>query len=63
MTNKYDANADYIREEVDTLYPCPCCGHLTFSEVGGYEICDICGWEDDPIQSADPAYEGTSKNL
>ena len=28
-------------------YSCPCCGHLTLSERGGYEICDECGWEDD----------------
>jgi hypothetical protein len=28
-------------------YSCPCCGHLTLSERGGYEICDVCGWEDD----------------
>jgi hypothetical protein len=28
-------------------YTCPCCGHLTLSERGGYEICDECGWEDD----------------
>jgi hypothetical protein len=26
---------------------CPCCGHVTLSELGGYEICDECGWEDD----------------
>jgi hypothetical protein len=28
-------------------YSCPCCGHLTLSERGGYEICPECGWEDD----------------
>jgi hypothetical protein len=28
-------------------YSCPCCGHVTLSERGGYEICDECGWEDD----------------
>jgi Cysteine-rich CPCC len=28
-------------------YSCPCCGHLTLSERGGYEICDECGREDD----------------
>lgn len=30
----------------------------TLSEVGAYEICEICGWEDDPVQSADPNYVG-----
>jgi hypothetical protein len=32
-------------------FPCPCCGYLVFSEgPGSYEICDICGWEDDQVQ-------------
>jgi hypothetical protein len=26
---------------------CPCCGFKTLSERGGYEICDVCFWEDD----------------
>jgi hypothetical protein len=28
-------------------YTCPCCGHATLSERGGYEICRECRWEDD----------------
>ncbi len=28
-------------------YPCPCCHYLTLSERGGYDICDVCFWEDD----------------
>jgi cysteine-rich CPCC protein len=32
-------------------FPCPCCGHVTFSEPpGSYEICSICVWEDDISQ-------------
>jgi hypothetical protein len=27
--------------------PCPCCGRVTLSERGGYEICPVCFWEDD----------------
>jgi hypothetical protein len=27
---------------------CRCCGYLTLTEYGGYEICPVCGWEDDP---------------
>jgi hypothetical protein len=40
------------------LFPCPCCQTLEFAEAGAYEICTVCGWEDDPIQSAYPDYEG-----
>ena len=38
--------------------PCPCCGNPTISEIGVYEICPICYWEDDPIQFNDPSYSG-----
>ena len=26
---------------------CPCCGYLTLSERGIYDICPMCFWEDD----------------
>ena len=26
---------------------CPCCFYLTLTERGGYEICEVCWWEDD----------------
>ena len=26
---------------------CPCCGCLTLSERGAFEICPVCYWEDD----------------
>lgn len=37
---------------------CPCCEEGTFSECDSFEICIICGWEDDPVQRADPAFSG-----
>lgn len=34
-----------------TKYPCPCCGYLVFNEEpGSYDICQVCGWEDDLAQ-------------
>lgn len=41
-------------------HACPCCGYLTFGEPpwGSYVICPVCAWEDDPVQLADPTYEG-----
>lgn len=39
--------------------PCPCCGFLTLKcEYGSYDICQICGWEDDAVQLANPTSEG-----
>ncbi|MFI0943848.1 CPCC family cysteine-rich protein [Streptomyces sp. NPDC021020] len=26
---------------------CPCCRHVTLTHRGGFEMCRICGWEDD----------------
>jgi hypothetical protein len=41
-----------------SAFACPCCGYLTIAELGGYEICPVCGWEDDPVQAEDPLYGG-----
>lgn len=40
-------------------YPCPCCGFLVFPEgLGSYDICQVCGWEDDEVQQRWPGYRG-----
>jgi hypothetical protein len=46
-------------------YKCPCCGFLTLEEQssGTYEICPVCYWEDDPVQSDDPSYEGGANKI
>lgn len=39
--------------DVEDLFPCPCCGFKTLTEVydvskgTGYDICPYCKWEDD----------------
>lgn len=37
---------------------CPCCKRHYFSEKNAYEICPVCGWEDDKIQRRDPEFAG-----
>ena len=39
---------------------CPCCGKPTLDEQppGTYLICEVCGWEDDPVQFKDPDFLG-----
>ena len=34
---------------------CPCCGKVTVSE---YDICPVCTWENDPIQTERPDFRG-----
>ncbi len=46
-------------------YGCPCCGYETLHESppGTYEMCAVCGWEDDGLQFAKPDYEGGANKL
>ncbi|WP_439470958.1 CPCC family cysteine-rich protein [Brevundimonas sp.] len=39
---------------------CACCGYRTLPEggAGGYEVCPVCWWEDDPVQMASPLLRG-----
>jgi uncharacterized Zn finger protein (UPF0148 family) len=48
-----------MNEKEITLYPCPACGFLVFEEASGsYDICSICGWEDDYVQLSNPRLRG-----
>jgi hypothetical protein len=41
------------------VYPCPACGFQVFEEPpGSYDICPICGWEDDDVQLKFPGKPG-----
>lgn len=42
---------------------CPVCKKHYFSEDNSYEICPICGWEDDPIQRKDKNFKGGANKL
>jgi hypothetical protein len=36
---------------------CPCCGSGNFEE-GDYQVCNVCGWENDPVQEKYPDMTG-----
>jgi len=46
-------------------YACPCCGYKTFihESNGSFDICEVCFWEDDPVQLDDPDFEGGANSM
>ena len=44
-------------------YLCPVCGKHYFTEINAYEICPVCGWEDDPVQRREPDLSGGANKL
>lgn len=44
--------------KITPRFACPCCGESSLSARGEFEICPICLWEDDPLQSEDPHFDG-----
>lgn len=46
-------------------YPCVCCGYKTLDEKppGTFDICPVCGWEDDNIQFEHPDLTGGANKM
>lgn len=45
------------------MIKCPVCGRYEFEESGDFDICPVCGWENDPIQLDNPDYGGGANKL
>lgn len=41
---------------------CACCGKYEL-EMPDYDVCEICGWEDDPLQNMKPDYRGGANKM
>jgi hypothetical protein len=51
-------------EAIAPRFPCACCGHLVFDErVGSHEICPVCFWDDDLVQTRWPNFTGGANKL
>jgi len=46
-----------------TAYTCACCGQKTLEYKDFFEICPVCGWEDDPLQRDKPDYTGGANEM
>jgi hypothetical protein len=57
------AGAESPRTARDGLFACPCCDDYCLTEAGGFEICENCGWEDDPAQEAQPKLAGGANRV
>jgi hypothetical protein len=42
---------------------CECCGFPTLPGDSIFEICPLCGWQDDPVQNEDPDYAGGANDM
>lgn len=45
----------------DTL--CPVCKQHHFSKTKSFDICPICGWEDDCLQRKNPDFKGGANKM
>ena len=43
-----------------TEIKCPCCGEASVEE---YEICPVCNWQNDPIQTLHPYVAGGANKM
>ncbi len=62
---EYDAVINHMIEFIESIEPilCPICGQYEFDEEGDYDICEICFWENDPLQNEDHDYAGGANVL
>ena len=48
---------------MDQYKQCMCCGYHTLPTESIFEICPLCGWQDDGVQNNDPNYDGGANKL
>lgn len=51
------ANFRRLKNYLRTML-CPICGDYRFQEHDDFDICPICGWENDGLQNDNPDYAG-----
>ena len=49
--------------EKNEFHVCPVCKKYVFEEYDSFDICPICGWEDDALQEKHPDYNGGANHV
>ena len=47
-----------MEKENNKKIPCPICGNMAFEEEGDFDICEVCGWENEDLSIDDPDWWG-----
>ena len=50
-----------MSEYVMRPHMCPVCGKYEFEDTDSYDICPVCGWEDDALQAENPTLGGANR--
>lgn len=45
------------------MIKCPVCGKYEFKGENDYDVCPVCGWENDVVQLEDPDYDGGANDI
>lgn len=48
---------------MSTPHKCPVCGKYEFPHMNSFDICPVCGWEDDGVQEDDPDEEDCANHM
>ena len=55
--------ASQLRSAEDNVFFCAVCASPVPGQRGEYDICEVCGWEDDPVQTDDSSCAGGANVL
>ena len=55
--------ATRLRAQSTEAFLCPVCAAVVTGTAGSYEICAMCGWEDDPVQRDDSSFSPGANEL
>ena len=49
--------------EAEKKIKCPVCGNISFEEADDFDICEVCGWENDGLQNRHPEMPGGANRM